>query len=130
MRYFSIFVVLLCVIACKKDDEEIGCIEKQFIVIENAGAPATARIGDQVNIIFNMTLSQACQSFTELKSIEDGNTTYIDAKGEYDACIGCAQILIPVEATYQFSPKSKGVYNFIVNTETPDKQFSFSITIN
>ncbi|QCK16829.1 hypothetical protein [Mangrovivirga cuniculi] len=132
-KYKFILLGLFLFFACDKNDPEevIDCKEDyKPLVIRKADAPATARVGQTVQIKLDVVLSDSCQTFQEITNDQNGDITYINAMGIYDVCNPCAQVESIVEKIYEFSPQTKGTYSFIFNTEIKAEQFSFSITIN
>ncbi|KAA5536946.1 hypothetical protein F0919_04540 [Taibaiella lutea] len=73
--------------------------------------PATASIGQTVQLIIGVTGNNGCADAAQVSAIATGNSISLTGNVHYHGCI-CTQALTEETALYNFTPAQAGTYTF------------------
>ncbi|TBW27896.1 hypothetical protein [Gramella sp. KN1008] len=122
LLFIALFVLMN--VSCNEDDVETDCITGEVALIDKVEAPETAMVNETVSIDVTFLIKNTCGSFTDFKESSTEEGKIIEVLVAYFGC-NCAQAIKKDTRTYEFTPRSAGVYQLNFRSSTNEL-----ITIN
>jgi hypothetical protein len=108
-NYLALVITLLGSLLVSCDKNDVSESEFDNSVITHVEGPATAAVGQQVELMVTLQGNNGCAVSGQLQENIEGKTRVIRGKVNYQG-EACHQALVPVVEIYKFQTAIKGTY--------------------
>lgn len=110
IKWICLLACMLTMFSSCSEDDDDECTSTETSYVSSINAANTGTVGTPLNIEVFFGVYNGCGEFNKFVKNQNGNTTEIEVKSQYEICSICPQVALTLETTYEFTASSPGDY--------------------